>query len=110
MVVLGAGGVLTELLADATTLLWPFDEHEARAVLRDLKVNALLDGYRGAPVIDLKDIAQVAVRVGRMLSENPEMAEVDINPLVALPNGRGVMALDALIVVNATPDSLPRDN
>lgn len=100
MVVIGAGGVLTELLTDAATLLWPFDERDVHDVLQDLKVNALLQGYRGSPAIGTDDIAHIAVRLGRMLAENPEVAEVDINPLVALPHGGGVIALDALVVLD----------
>ncbi|TDB89645.1 CoA-binding protein [Actinomadura sp. KC216] len=96
LVVIGAGGVLTELLDDAAPLLWPFGPDDVRAVLRHLRIGALLGGVRGAAPADLDALADTAVRVGRLLADFPEIAEIDVNPLLCRPDG--CLALDALIV------------
>jgi acetate---CoA ligase (ADP-forming) len=59
----------------------------------------LLRGFRGAPALDVAAAADVLYRLGRLVQENPLIAEVEINPLVAYPKGRGTLALDALISV-----------
>ncbi|MFI0372221.1 acetate--CoA ligase family protein [Actinomadura sp. 1N219] len=97
LVVIGAGGVLTELLDDAVPLLWPFGPDDVRAVLRRLKIGALLGGLRGAGPADLDALAGTAVQVGRLLADFPEIAEIDVNPLLCRPDG--CQALDALIVL-----------
>ncbi|PZG46303.1 hypothetical protein C1I98_14650 [Spongiactinospora gelatinilytica] len=98
LVVVGAGGVLTELVADAACLLWPFDAADVRAALARLRVAPLLRGYRGGPPADVAALADVVVRVGRLLADLPEVGEIDINPLLCRPEGEGCLALDALIV------------
>ncbi|MGH3241277.1 MAG: acetate--CoA ligase family protein, partial [Spirillospora sp.] len=96
LVVIGAGGVLTELLDDAAGLLWPFGRDDVRAVLARLKIGALLGGLRGAEPADLDALADTAIRIGRLLADVPEIAEIDVNPLLCRPDG--CVALDALIV------------
>ncbi|WP_395991050.1 acetate--CoA ligase family protein [Actinomadura sp. 9N215] len=96
LVVIGAGGVLTELLDDAAGLLWPFGRDDVRAVLRSLKIGALLGGLRGAPPADLDALADTAIKIGRLLADFPEIAELDVNPLLCRPGG--CVALDALVV------------
>ncbi|TYK51286.1 acetate--CoA ligase family protein [Actinomadura decatromicini] len=100
LVVLGAGGVLTELLDDAASLLWPFGRDDVHAALSRLRVNALLGGHRGGPPADVEALADAALRVGRLLSDHPEIAEIDVNPLLCRPKGEGCLALDALIVAD----------
>lgn len=99
VVVLGAGGVLAELLADAATLLWPFTCADVEETLARLGVGRLLCGYRGAPPADLAAVVDVVLRVGRLLADLPEIAELDVNPLLCAGAGRGALALDALAVV-----------
>jgi acetyltransferase len=96
LVVVGAGGVLTELVADAACLLWPFGPDDVRAALARLRIAPLLDGYRGGPPADVEALADAVVRVGRLLADLPEVGEIDINPLLCRPEG--CLALDALIV------------
>ncbi|WP_067469332.1 acetate--CoA ligase family protein [Actinomadura macra] len=103
LVVIGAGGVLTELLGDSAALLWPFGREDVLAALGRLRIGALLNGYRGAPAGDTEALAETAVQVGRLLAELPEVAEIDVNPLLCGPKGGGCLALDAL-VVSAGPD------
>jgi hypothetical protein len=58
----------------------------------------LLTGFRGAPALDLGAVAEIAARLGRLAAAHPEIAEIDINPLVVYPEHEGAMAVDALIV------------
>ncbi|MUN35285.1 hypothetical protein GNZ18_01520 [Actinomadura sp. NEAU-AAG5] len=96
LVVLGAGGVLTELLGDSAGLLWPFTRDDVLDAVGRLRAGALLRGYRGSPPADLDALADAAAAVGRLLAELPEVAEIDVNPLLAGPDG--CLALDALVV------------
>lgn len=98
-VTVGLGGVLVEVLRDAAVRVPPFGDDQARAMLRDLRGRALLDGVRGAPPADVDALVEVVVRVQRMALElGDEISELDINPLMVLPRGQGAVALDALVV------------
>ena len=62
-----------------------------------LRCGALLDGFRGSPALDIAAVAEVVRKVGGLMRMSPEIIEIDINPLVVYPAGKGVFALDALI-------------
>ncbi|MFI8105972.1 acetate--CoA ligase family protein [Streptomyces sp. NPDC086023] len=98
-VTVGLGGVLVEVLHDAAVRVPPFGEDQARAMLRELRGHALLEGVRGAPPADVDALVEVVLRVQRMALElGDELSELDINPLMVLPRGQGAVALDALAV------------
>ncbi|MGP3949316.1 acetate--CoA ligase family protein [Streptomyces sp. 7N604] len=98
-VTVGLGGVLVEVLRDAAVRVPPFGEDQARAMLRELRGHALLEGVRGSPPTDVDALVEVVLRVQRMALELGDgLAELDINPLVVLPRGQGAVALDALAV------------
>ncbi|MFI6037412.1 acetate--CoA ligase family protein [Streptomyces sp. NPDC051315] len=95
----GLGGVLVEVLRDVAVRVPPFGEEQARDMLAELRGRALLDGVRGRPPADLDALVEVVLRVQRMALElGDELAELDINPLMVLPQGQGAVALDALVV------------
>ncbi|MBA3581369.1 MAG: acetate--CoA ligase family protein [Gammaproteobacteria bacterium] len=96
-VLLGLGGTEAEAIKDVCTRLAPLDIVDAEEMIESLRGKALLDGWRGAPAKDKKALAQALVSVSRLLCEHPEIKELDINPVRALPNG--VLALDALVVL-----------
>ncbi|MFF4900957.1 acetate--CoA ligase family protein [Streptomyces sp. NPDC001068] len=98
-VTVGLGGVLVEVLHDAAVRVPPFGEEQARDMLAELRGRALLDGVRGRPPADLEALVEVVLRVQRMALElGDQLAELDINPLMVLPEGQGAVALDALAV------------
>jgi acyl-CoA synthetase (NDP forming) len=103
VLMLGLGGIWVETLHDVALL--PAEAGKAAIVeaLGGLKGAALLRGARGAPATDVAAIAEVAHIVGGLMAATPEIAELEINPLVAYPQGRGVLALDALIVKGERP-------
>jgi len=97
MVLVGAGGILVELLADAATLVAPAQRHEVETVLAGLRASRLLDGLRGAPPLDRASAVDAIVGLSRLAADLGDLiAEMDVNPLRVLP--RGVVALDALVV------------
>jgi len=97
VLLVGLGGVWIEALKDVRLI--PADLAEADIVveLQRLKAAPMLAGIRGAAAVDLAAIARVVARIGAQMRANPQIAEIDINPLVAYPHG--VLALDALLVV-----------
>ncbi|GIJ48097.1 GNAT family N-acetyltransferase [Virgisporangium aliadipatigenens] len=92
LVMLGLGGVHTDLLADRTFRLLPVTDVDAAAMWRTLRGAALLTGYRGAPPVDTAALEEVLCRIGRLAEELPEVAELDLNPVLAGPGG--VLAVD----------------
>ncbi|MFG2139435.1 acetate--CoA ligase family protein [Streptomyces sp. NPDC048650] len=102
-VTVGLGGVLVEVLRDVAVGVPPFGEDQARAMLGELRGHALLQGVRGAPPADVDALVEVVLRVQRMALElGPDLAELDINPLVVLERGQGAVALDALAVCHGS--------
>ncbi|MDQ1018497.1 acetate--CoA ligase family protein [Streptomyces afghaniensis] len=98
-VTVGLGGVLVEVLRDTAVGVPPFGEEQARDMLAGLRGRVLLDGVRGRPPADLDALAEVVLRAQRMALElGDQLAELDINPLMVLPQGQGAVALDALAV------------
>lgn len=97
VVLVGFGGVTAELLHDARLLTPDMTEAAILAELGKLKSAALLQGYRGAPVCDIDAVARLAVRMMDVMAGTPDIAEVDLNPVIVFPEGEGIVALDALI-------------
>jgi acyl-CoA synthetase (NDP forming) len=100
MLTVGLGGVWTELMKDVRHSLLPVDAAGAEAMLRGLKGFKLLDGYRGAPKADVAAAAQAIAALGEaVLAGGERLREVEINPLLVLPAGRGAVAVDALVLL-----------
>lgn len=98
LLVLGAGGVLTELLHDSVNLLPPFSVASVRAALARLRVARLLQGFRGRPAGDVPALIEAVLACTRYAAANLErLAELDLNPVIVRPHGQGVVAVDALI-------------
>lgn len=98
VLVLGAGGVLTELLADSVTLLPPFTRDSIGRALRGLKVAKLLEGFRGKPRGDVEALIDLIEGVVRYAAaERSTLLEIDVNPVIVRPAGRGALAVDALV-------------
>jgi acetate---CoA ligase (ADP-forming) len=97
LVVVGLGGVLVEVLRDIALSLAPVDVSEAEAMLRKLKGAALLNGFRGAPAVDIPRLAEIVSRFSELAADAGEaIAEMEINPLIC--SGDQIIAADSLIV------------
>ncbi len=101
----GAGGTATELLKDVSVRITPITPREARTMVRSLKTFPLLDGYRGAPRADVNTLEDVLLRVSAMVEAHPEIAEMDLNPLIVSPEG--AQAVDARIRLEPTSPGRP---
>jgi acetyltransferase len=93
VIVLGAGGVGTEVLGDRALELPPLNEALARRMLHSLRIWPLLAGYRGRPGVDLDALVEVIMRFSYLVAEHPELEELEANPLLA--SAEGAIALDA---------------
>ncbi|MFJ1209446.1 acetate--CoA ligase family protein [Burkholderia pyrrocinia] len=98
--VLGAGGVLVELIRDTATLLLPVRESDVRDALLGLKLGPLLTGYRGRPKADLDAVVANVMAIARFAQAHADtLVELDVNPLLAMEHG--AVAVDALVRLDA---------
>jgi succinyl-CoA synthetase beta subunit len=97
-VMLGFGGVMTEVLKDTVFRVAPFDKIEAMDMIDELQSRTMLDAFRGQQPADLDMICQTLISVGQIGLQQKSIAEIDINPLIVSPNGQ-VKAADALIIL-----------
>jgi acetyl-CoA synthetase len=98
----GGGGILVEMMKDSASLLLPTSRDQVLQALGQLKCAPLLNGFRGAPPADLNAAADVILAVaGRVAQDPSSIIELDINPLLLLAEGRGVVAADALVILSA---------
>jgi len=98
VLVLGAGGVFTEIMADTVSLLPPWTEGAIAAGLLRLKVAKLFGGYRGKPAADVEALIQAVLCVARYAAANvSRLVELDVNPIIVRPAGRGAVAVDTMI-------------
>ena len=97
VLLVGFGGVAAELLHDAVLLAPDLTREEIKAKIRTLRMAPLLEGFRGAPMADLDALAATVEALGAVVRGTPEIGELDLNPVLVLPEGEGALALDALI-------------
>ena len=98
VVAFGLGGVLVEVLKDVTFRLAPTSDEDARAMVNGIAAHEVLDGVRGAKPVDKDAVAEVVRRLSDLVSDFPEFAEVDLNPVLASPDG--ATAVDVRILVD----------
>jgi len=107
IVVCGAGGVYVELLKDVAVRITPLSDRDASEMVRSLKTFPLLQGFRGGPPYDAAALEQVILRVGALVEDIPEIAELDLNPVIVLPEGKGIVVVDARVRVAESLPPLP---
>ncbi len=99
VVLLGTGGVLTELVQDVCLGLAPLSWHEAARMLGKTRVFQVLSGLRGKAPGDVDALLGCLVRLSWLVANHPEILELDVNPLLVLPAGQGCVAVDARVRV-----------
>jgi acetyltransferase len=98
-ILFGSGGIMVEVYNDVALRRCPITQAEARAMLAEVKGARVLHGFRGRPAADVEALTQTLVQVSHLAVQlDGRVAELDINPLLVLPAGRGVKAVDALVV------------
>lgn len=93
----GAGGVLSEVLDDVSIRLLPVGMPEAREMVLETKLARVLHGTRGDPPADTEAVCKVLLQISRVVEEHPEIAEVDLNPVIVHTDG--VTVVDALVTL-----------
>jgi acetyltransferase len=110
ILLLGLGGTTAEALADVAIRLAPLTPGEAAEMPAELNGRALLEGWRGGPVLDSTELGRVAAALGDLLVANPDLDEIEVNPLRL--TATGLIALDAVVLTRHVPreasDAQPR--
>ena len=102
MLMFGLGGIFVEVMRDVTFRLVPLTLGEAQAMIREVRGFGLLAGARGRPPADLDALAAALVSISRLAHDlGDRLDELDVNPLMVLPAGRGVRVADALLVLRS---------
>ncbi|CUS35126.1 bifunctional acetate--CoA ligase family protein/GNAT family N-acetyltransferase [Candidatus Nitrospira nitrificans] len=99
LIAFGLGGIHVEILGDVQFRITPLTDLDAEEMIRGIKGYRLLTGYRGHPPADLEALEETLLRVSRLAEEIPEISELDLNPIFALPPGKGCRIVDARIRV-----------
>ena len=98
----GLGGIHVEILGDVQFRIAPLTDRDATAMIHEIKGYRLLQGYRGQPAADIKAIEDILLRISHLVEEIPEITELDLNPIFALPEGQGCRIADTRIRVKAS--------
>jgi acyl-CoA synthetase (NDP forming)/GNAT superfamily N-acetyltransferase len=97
LVVFGLGGVATDVLGDTSARLTPMTDLDADELIRSVRSAPLLLGHRGRPPVDIAGLQDTLLRLSRLAEDHPDIAELDLNPIIARPDG--VVAVDARVRV-----------
>jgi acyl-CoA synthetase (NDP forming) len=95
----GSGGIETELVADVTFRITPLTDVDAEEMLASVRARRRLDGFRGRPAGDIEAVREMLLRVAYLADEVAQIAELELNPVIALPPGSGAVAVDARVRV-----------
>ena len=101
LIMFGLGGVYVNFLKDVSFGLAPLSENEAREMVQRTKAYTLLSGIRGEPPSDIDKVVETLLRISQLVTDFPEIAEIDINPLFVYEKGKGVLALDVKMILHA---------
>jgi acetyltransferase len=101
LVMFGLGGIYVEVLKDVAFRIAPFDRKEATAMMREIRSYGLLRGVRGEAPSDLEATADVLLRLSQLVTDFPEIVEMDINPLMIFEQGRGAVGVDMRLILQA---------
>lgn len=106
-ILFGLGGIFTEVLADVVFRLAPLTPQDALEMIASIRAHSLLEAFRGEAAVNRTPLAQTLMGLSAIAADFPEIAEIDINPLIAAPDGT-VRAVDALITL--APAREPSEN
>jgi acetyltransferase len=99
LVTFGLGGIYVETLKDVAFRVAPFSRLEATDMIHEIRANALLDGVRGQPPSDKSALIDALMRIGQLVLDFPEIAELDINPYMLYSDGQGGIAIDMRLIL-----------
>jgi acetyltransferase len=99
LLVFGLGGIYVEALKDVTFRVAPIDRRQAREMLNEIRAFPLLRGVRGEPPSDMDAIVDVLLRLSQLVTDFPEIVEIDINPLMVFEQGKGALGIDMRLIL-----------
>ncbi len=102
LIAFGLGGIHVEILGDVRFRVTPLTERDAAEMVQEIKGHRLLEGYRGHPAADVPALEAMLLRISRLVEDVPDIVELDLNPIFALPPGQGCRIVDARIRVART--------
>jgi len=97
VIMFGLGGILVEILKDVSFRIVPLTQRDAREMIREIKGYPLLEGYRGQEPVDVANLEELVLKVSNFVEQNPEVEELDLNPVFAYSDG--AVAVDARIIL-----------
>lgn len=100
IIMFGMGGTMVELVKDIQFKVAPLSSKDIESMVADTMAGKLLDGYRGAPIADFDALYGVIAKINNLAMENPEIQEIEINPLIVYPQGQGVIAIDSRMILS----------
>ena len=95
----GFGGIFVEIFKDVSYRVCPINKEEARRMVQNIKAFPLLNGYRGQAKGDIDQLIEVILKCCKLLLENPQIVELDLNPVIVFKSGNGIMVVDARIIL-----------
>jgi acyl-CoA synthetase (NDP forming) len=99
MLMFGLGGIYVEVLKDVSFRIAPIDHLEAASMISEIRAYQLLRGVRGEEPADISSIVDSLLRLSQLVTDFPEIIEMDINPLMVMARGQGAVAVDCRISV-----------
>ncbi len=98
MIMFGMGGIYVELFKDVAFKVAPLTRYDALDMIQNTKAGTLLAGYRGMPETDIAAVVDMILRLSQMAMDYPQIREIEINPLLVFPKGKGALALDGRVI------------
>jgi acyl-CoA synthetase (NDP forming) len=105
VIAVGAGGTAVELVKDVAVRVAPLTPPDAEEMVRSLKTFPLLDGYRGQPKANVPALEELILRLSALVEACPEIAELDLNPVMVCP--RGALIVDARVRIGPAAAPAP---
>jgi acetyl coenzyme A synthetase (ADP forming)-like protein len=99
VVMFGLGGIYAELIKDTAIKLHPLTDVDAGELINSVKMSQLLKGYRGMTPYDTKSLEDLLLRISALVEDNPQITEMDLNPVKVQPDGKGYWVVDARIMI-----------
>jgi len=99
MMMFGMGGTMVELLKDINFKIAPLSREDILAMIDETIAGRLMKGFRGSKPADMEAVIDVIARLSQLAIDNPEIEEIEINPLIVYPEGKGVVAIDSRAIL-----------
>ncbi len=100
LIMFGLGGIFVELFKDVVFRIAPIGRNNANRMIKSIKVFPMLNGFRGNPVVDIKELQKLLVCLSDMVMDHPEIKELDVNPLLVHPEEEGATVADVRIILS----------